>query len=100
MSFYWQPHEDQALQQMTADGMKLSAISEALGRTKDAIITRRKILSGTRKRKGRPKPQVEQSQRIRQLTQTIDAAMAERKPDWELIDQYISGLEVLQRGQL
>lgn len=94
----WTAHEDEALRQMAACGRTSAQIADAIGRTKDAVDTRKRILNGTRgPRKGRPRPAVRADARIRQLQATIEKVKAERHVDQELLREYRTGLLALVR---
>jgi hypothetical protein len=97
MSHFWQPHEDELLRQMTAAGRTSAQIGDALGRTKDAVDTRKRILCGTRKRRGQPKPALPQSHRVAALVATIERVKQERRVDGALLYQYRMGLLQLVR---
>jgi hypothetical protein len=95
MSHFWQAHEDELLRSMVAAGRTSAQIGDVLGRTKDAVDTRRRILRGTRKRRGQPKPALPQSHRIAALVATIERVKAERRVDQRLLREYRKGLIVL-----
>jgi predicted transcriptional regulator len=97
MKQLWSEADDATLLQMSAAGRTSAQIADALGRTKDAVDTRKRILRGTRKRRGQPKPAVPQSHRVAALVATIERVKQERRVDGALLYQYRMGLLQLVR---
>lgn len=93
--YFWTPVQDTVLQRMAADGATNAAIADATGRTIGSVRRRRQETVGKRQRRGKTKGPAPLVKRIAALEATIDAEMAERRPDWDRVDELLSGLEYL-----
>lgn len=94
----WTATEDAIFRQMDAAGATNTEIAAALpARSVGAVRRRRQEVIGKRPRHGKNKPASPIERRIATLEATVTAAMHEKRVDWDLVDEYLGGLESLRR---
>jgi hypothetical protein len=98
----WTADEIEVLRTMVMAGHTNAAIAERLpGRSYQAVKNKRPefALTSGNNRRGAFRPRAAAASRIAALTASIEREMAERRPDWLLIDELIGGLLWLQARQ-
>lgn len=90
----WTDAETETLIRMAEAQHSSDQIAAAVGRSIHSVRTKRRelVASYVPHKHLQSTGPAAAATRIKALEETIEGAMAERRPDWELIDQLIGGL--------
>lgn len=92
----WTPAEIARMKAAAQAGQSTADIARMLGRS-EPVVRRMRLDHECAGRVGvGEQPMAPVSQRVQVLQATIDRAMAERRVDWDLVDQLIGGWEYLK----